>query len=512
MVRAGECAGLVPLEESRSPKGCYHLICTFARWRQSMKFLLPATVFLCVFLVHFVMHEFPSLPDRLQYLPDVPIAGVCAIVIGRLVATGRLSQIPLRYWIVFLCFLYVVVSGLILNEVSPGVVVGGIRFYFKYIPLFLLPFAFDYSPADAKRIFKMLSVLALIQIPLALRQRFSEYSGIVSGDVITGSLGSSTSLSLFAIGMIVYVVALFVDKRISLMRAVALGLLFILPATVNETKVTPIALALGTAGVLFARRHTVNSRQLVLVSVAGVVLLGAFVLAYDYLYRTPGGAGYIDFMSNKESVIDNYMLRGVGAKPFAIARDEDRKFVAKPVLKDKETWIGRFDAVRMPFTTLRSSDGVRFLLGLGLGNVSSTFGDGAHYIDLKFELGAMASTLSQLLWETGLLGAAFAILLLCMVASDSLALSSRDSPFAALAASWFGISLIILATLAYTNLILMPEITCLIAFLSGMVVVKSSGKRFDEPVRLVHRRPAGPALLARAVHQGRGASPRSNSL
>ena len=260
-----------------------------------MKFLLPASVFVSAFFVHFLMHEFPALPDRFQYLPDLPIVGLGAIVVIRLVASRRFSQIPIRYWLVMLCFLYVIVSGLILNEVSPDVVFGGIRFYFKYVPLFLLPFAFDYSQADIKRLFVLLAALALIQVPLAFRQRFSEFSHLATGDVITGSLGSSTSLSLFAIGMVVFLVALFVDKRVSLKLAVLLGLLFILPATINETKVTPIALGIGAAGVLFARRRVIDSRQLVLVSLAGAVLLGAFVLVYDRLYRAPGGAGVRGF-------------------------------------------------------------------------------------------------------------------------------------------------------------------------------------------------------------------------
>ena len=259
-----------------------------------------------------------------------------------------------------------------------------------------------------------------------------------------------------------------------------LGLLFMLPATLNETKVTPIALAVGTAGVLFARRRVLNTRQLALVSLAGMLLFGAFVLAYDRLYQTPDRAGYMEFMFDKKAVINGYMLRGVRAKPLAIARDDGPQLVGKPVLTDRETWIGRLDAVRMPFTVLLASDGIRFLLGLGLGNVSSTFGDGASYLDLKTELGAMGSTLTQLLWESGLLGTTIAILLLCMVARDSLILSSGDSPFATLAAAWFGVALVLLATLAYTNLILMPEITALVAFFSGLVISKSQPKRRGE--------------------------------
>ena len=420
-----------------------------------MKFLLPASVFLSVFFVHFMMDTFPSLPDRFQYMPDLAIAGVAAIVVARLVATRRFSRLPMRYWLAFLCFLYVIVAGLILNEVSPGVVFGGVRFYFKYVPLFLLPFAFDYSQADSKRLFVLVGALALIQIPLALHQRFFEYSDTISGDVITGSLGSSTSLSLFAIGMIIFVVALFLDTRVNLKAAIVLGLLFILPAAINETKVTPIALGIGAVAVLFARRHAISSRQLVLVSLAGSVLLGVFILAYDRLYRTPGGESYLEFMSDKKAVFDNYMLRGVKAKPFAIA-PEDRGIVGKPVLTDKATWIGRFDAVGMPFTVLGTRDGTRLLLGLGIGNVSSNFGDGGRYIDLKFKLGAMGSTLTQLLWETGLVGTFLAVVLLCMVAWDSLSLSVRDTPYATLGAAWFGVAAILLATLMYTNLILLP--------------------------------------------------------
>ena len=116
--------------------------------------------------------------------------------------TGRFVLIPLRYWLLFLGFPDVAISAAVVNGVSPDVTIGGIRFYFRYIPLFLLPFAFDYSDKDLRRLFILLVALALVQIPVAFKQRFIEYAKVVSGDVITGTLSLSTSLTLFCIGMI----------------------------------------------------------------------------------------------------------------------------------------------------------------------------------------------------------------------------------------------------------------------------------------------------------------------
>jgi hypothetical protein len=441
-----------------------------------LKFAFPATTFLAVLSLYFIMENYPSLPNRITYVPDAIIACVTGVVLLRLLITRRLVLVPLRYWLLFIGFVYVVVSGSILNAVRPDVTFAGVRFYFKYVPLFLLPFAFDYSDKDIKRLLTLLAGIALLQVPIAFRQRFFVFTDsktLGSGDVITGSLGGSGNLSLFLVGAIIMLTALYLDKHVSLKTAIVMAIVLILPATINETKVTPIALGVGALAVLFARRKSLNLRQLALVAVSGGLLLTLFVVVYDRMYmsKIPGSSGFVDFMSHPQSVLDRYSYKGMQANTSSLEREND--VVGIPYkLVDQNTWIGRFDSLAMPFQVLPARDGTQLMLGLGIGNVSSTFGSGGRYVYLKDQLGASMTTISQLIWETGVLGALLGIVLVTVFVKDALALSARQTEWRTLGAGWFGVSAIVLSTLAYSNFIEIPQISCLVAFFSGVVASK----------------------------------------
>jgi len=437
-----------------------------------VKFWLPASAFVSAFFVHFVMHEFPFLPTRFRYLPELAIALCAVVAIPRLVALRRFGLVPLRYWMVFFLFTYVVVSAAIINHVSSEVTFAGIRFYYRYVPLFLLPFAFDYAPRDVKRLFMLLIALMLIQLPVAFHQRFVEYAfDPQNGDVISGTLSLSTSLSLLSVGMITMVVALYISRHIGFKLAAALSLLFLLPATINETKVTPIALGIGVVAVLVARRQHLKVGQIAVMSLMGVLLLGVFVGVYDRMYASrTGTAGYLEFITSKEQVLDNYSVRGVNAKKLHLS-DKQNPLVAKPVrLTEQAKWIGRLDGVKMPFDVLLAQDASRFLLGLGIGSVSSDFGEGGRYRYLNRELAATGTTITQLMWETGLLGALLGIMLVSLFIRDAWVRSRIEDGTGDFGAGWFGIACVVLCTLPYANYIGVPEPTYLIAFFSGVVV------------------------------------------
>ncbi len=153
-----------------------------------MKLTLPLSIFVVTFLVGFVLQRFPGLPRQFIYIPDMVVGLVGSIVIVRIIATKRLGRVPLRYLLVFTAFCYVVVCGALVNGLAPGVLFAGLRTYFKYVPLFLIPFAYDYSRRDIEKLFVGLLVLALLQIPVALYERFDLYRGLPSGDVVTGTL------------------------------------------------------------------------------------------------------------------------------------------------------------------------------------------------------------------------------------------------------------------------------------------------------------------------------------
>ena len=225
-----------------------------------MKNLLPASALIAKFVIDLLKLEIPSLPARIMYLPDVIVVVVMLIVTVRLVATQRLFAVPLKYMMVFMGFCYVVVSAAAMNDVSPQVSFAGARNYFKYLPLFLIPFAYHFSAEDIRKQFVVVVGLALIQIPVTVRQRFFQFkaSDFASGDVITGTLGGSGLLSIFLVCTIIMIIAYYLGKRISLGRTIVLCLILLVPTTINETKVTPILLALGTLGLVFASTVSIN--------------------------------------------------------------------------------------------------------------------------------------------------------------------------------------------------------------------------------------------------------------
>lgn len=435
-----------------------------------MKFLLPASVFVAVFFNHYLMHEFPSLPNRFQYLSDLIIVAVGAVVILRVTLLRRVRLIPIGYWCAFLAFTYVVIASAIVNHVSPEITFAGIRFYFKYVPLFLIPIAYDYDARDVKRLWIMLIGLSLLQLPAALHQRFVEYRWDPSGDKIAGTLGLSTSLSLVLVAMITVSAALYIDKKISLKTALPLCLLLLLPASINETKITPIALGVGAAALLFVRRSVLDWRQMVVVGVVGCVLLGAFVVAYDRLYKAPAGShGFLDFISDPAHVVDGYSLRGIEAKADVLAH-ENPNLVARPFkLTEQNSWIGRVDSLKMPFKVLANSGGIRFFFGLGIGSVSSRFGDGGQYTYLADQLNATNTSMTQLMWETGFIGFLLCVFLMSLIVRDSLALSRSNNGWQTLGTAWFGVSVSVFFLQFYTNFIPLAELTCLFAFFSGLV-------------------------------------------
>ena len=437
-----------------------------------MKFLLPTGVFLAVFFVDLLMRTFPALPSSFKYLPDLSIAVSGAFAIAKIVLTGRVGLIPLRYWLLFLGFSYVAISAVVVNDVSPDVTIGGIRFYFRYVPLFLLPFAFDYSDKDLRRLFVLFVTLALVQIPVAFKQRFVEYTKERSGDLITGTLSLSTSLTLFCVGMIIVVLALYVDKRLSIRVAAPLGLLFLLPAAINETKVTPIALGIGAAAILLARGRRLKPSQFLILSLSGALLLGVFVGVYDHLYKRDGSGGYLDFITSPKDVLDGYSLRGVTAKNFELARDS--QLVANPVrLTEQATWIGRLDSVTMAFSILNRQDLPHLIFGLGIGSISSDFGTGGQYRYLSNELGATMTTVTQTLWETGLSGTFLSLLLVVCFTRDAWKGSRSQAMSGSFCLAFFGICCAVLLTLLYANYVLLYEATCLIAFFSAVAVRRS---------------------------------------
>ena len=427
-----------------------------------MKNVLPISLFI-------VLLSLKLLPGVFRWVPDILIGVIAVIVISR-VTINRSMKIPVVYLFVFSLFLLVVISGVILNQVSPDVIFAGVRTYFKYIPVFLLGMVYDYTKDDLKKQFIVLIVIGLLQVPLVFWQRFVQYRYTYSGDAITGSLNSSNSLSIMMIALVFMLIALFLQKHITFKTTFVLSFLLFLPTTLNETKVTPIFFVVGMVSLIFILRKNLSTKQIGIVMSGGFLFLIIFVSFYDKLYQRD--VGYIDLLSDKERMIDNYNLKGYEADANAVF-DRDKIIVGEIKLPERSE-LGRLDSILIPLNVLTDKGIPQLMFGLGIGNVISEFGKGGQYDYIKKPLFAGSTTITQLLWETGLLGACLFSIFVFLIGLDSLYLSKQTDIWGALAAGWFSITTIILFSLPYNTIFHINEIAILFFYYSGIVVFRNA--------------------------------------
>ena len=134
---------------------------------------------------------------------------------------------------------------------------------------------------------------------------------------------------------------------------------------------------MGGIGVIFAKRREINTKQIAFVGSIACVLCALFIGVYDRIYaeRDKNSDEYVAAMTSHDYLLGSYNLRGTRAKSFHIV-EKRSDMVAPPVhfaLRDGMN-VRRFDSLRMPFDSFLPDDFVRFFVGLGVGNVMSTFG------------------------------------------------------------------------------------------------------------------------------------------
>ncbi len=432
-----------------------------------MKNALPIILFLVLFLLNQTTVGLLGLPTTFLWSLEALIAAITVIIIARIIVRKSFN-VPLKYLLLSSAFFYVVVSGIILNDTSSLTVVAGIRTYFKYLPLLLLPLAFDYSTNDLKKQFIVLIILGLMQTPVALVQRFILYQNTDSGDGITGTLLLSGSLSIVLIGLIVIIFALYIKKLMSLKLFITLSIILLIPTTLNETKVTPILFITAFSALLFVLRKELTIKQLVAISGGGILLLVIFISAYNTFYSSGTDTKFVDKMS-KEQLIDNYAYHGYKADPKTILDKQTNIVGSIRELPTKE--MGRLDSIIIPINVLFNGDDVgKLFFGLGIGNVNSSRSN-AEYTYIN-ELGGAYTALAMLVWETGIIGALIFVLAIILIAVDSFSLAKKKGAWGAFSAGWFGVTLVILVTLIYNNMFHLNELPSLFGYFSSLIVIK----------------------------------------
>lgn len=413
---------------------------------------LTLSIFLAVTFSSYLT-DLHLLPKMTRFLPEA-LSGAAAVVVLLGGMGQRFQYVAPKYWLVFGAVALLIFCGIIANGVGAGPQIGGLRYYLRPLPLFFLPAIAAYTDAQLRQQLRLLLAVSIVQLPLAGYQRLTIWeAGRFTGDPVFGSLMISGIMSLFQIGVVCVLTALFVRKQIKLGLYVLLFLLVLMPTTINETKVTLLLLPIGLLGAVIIGAPPGAKHR---VAVGGILLMVAFgaifVPIYDYFNTkyNPYPVTIGDFFTNEKNV-GNYLETGAGVG----SRRE----------------AGRADALEIPLRRL-VRDPVQFVFGLGIGNASNS-NLGPQFTGEYYGLYGrytVASSTAAFLLEVGVGGVLLVLVFMALIFSDSLAVA-REAPgiMGPLAVGWSAITMVMTISLFYLPLHTNDTLSYLFFYFSGLM-------------------------------------------
>ena len=413
-------------------------------------------IFCCVMLNDFIIKIF-DLPGPLHFLPE---AMSLVVILYVLVAgtRNRFELVAPKYWLLFFAMAVIMLCGIINGAPGAGPVLSGARFYLRAVPMFFLAAVQPPTEEQLKRQCRWLLALALLQVPIAVYQRWVVQSEQrATGDDVMGTLMDSGILSLFLIGAVAVLTGLALRRRIGPGRFAMLAFTLLIPTSINETKVTVFFVPLAIIVTVMVAAERGKRLRILGLAFAGMVAIGMlFVPVYNMTQR------YNPFKTEKDIV--GFFT---DQKRFTRYLSSDVKGLG--TTKD----VRRGDAIVVPFQYL-VNDPVKLMFGLGLGAASpSTLGkdfEGSYY--RLFEKFLIVS-FSFFLLEVGVLGIVLIGALFWLLFRDTLAVARRDRSFiGAFAAGWSGVVAIFTLDVVYTVFHEFTSVTYLFWYYSGVVCAR----------------------------------------
>lgn len=418
--------------------------------------VLVYALFALVLTMEWLVNVLELLPRVVALSPEI-ISAFAMVIVALRLGRDREIIIPPKYILWFGMMVLVIVAGIAVSTVQPGAAFAGLRTYFRYAPIFLLPIVYHFSDDQIKKQLKFLLFFALLQFPVTAHQKITAPNA--SGDHMVGTIGVSSLLSIFLICAIAMLTALLVKKTIRLKHYIPLTMLLFLPTTLNETTGTLFLLPLAfVLPVILAPGQRNKLRLLIPIGAFGALVIGIFVVTYNTEYgdRWGGNVGASIF----EGGAIEFLYRG--ATSDTTTRDAEGSMAA----------IGRLDSVVMPFRL--DSDPVTLTVGNGIGNVSKSFhelldGDMAEQAVLY---GVDFTAATKLLWELGVIGLALSFLFYWFIFSDARTLAARQDFSGAIALGWASVIPILAASMFYRNITDSTVIGYTMWYMSGYIVGK----------------------------------------
>ncbi len=411
---------------------------------QFLVYLLFASIFLLDFL-----ERYDFIVRQMTWIPEL-LSMVALLIVLLRASRQKVVFISFPYLILFLMIGLHILLGVILNNTPLFALFSGIRAYFRYLPFFLLPAVFAFSETDMAKQLKLLLIFSILQLPVALYQRFIESAGLLTGDYVGGTLQNPAHLSTYLLCAVSFVIAFYLKKRLSLGQFCILLVILFLPTTLNESKGSLILLPFALlAPVFFLGRGKKRLKNLMGIGLIGIVFLSVFIPVYDHFMKPRWGYGIVEFFTTEGRVLG---------------------YLKKSERKIEEGKEGRIDSIILSYEAL-SKDPVKLVFGFGIGNVSKSFlGDkfAGEYNETYGEL--KGPTLPHLLWEIGYLGAAFMIVFCFLILRDALYLRNQPGLVSAIGLGWASVMIVFMVALMYKNMIYSNVLGYLSWYFSGYVM------------------------------------------
>ena len=403
---------------------------------------------------------------------------IALLIVGRSIILRHWEQPPRYVWLLVALFL-VCLIGLVAEAVSPGPLVSGLRNFFKFFPLLLLPAVYDFSDKQLKVLLGTFLSMAALQVPVAYFQRFVQFSDRMhTGDPITGTVTVSSSLTMTLCLAIALVITLYVHRKIALSLTLVLFCYLAAPTVINETKATMLLLPVAILGPFFLARG-VEEKWRKAVPILGICFFGLVVFAVIYntmIEARWGGRAVTDFFTG--AGYEDYLYRGSQQGDFVYS-------------------IGRLDSMILPVKVF-ADNWMQLFFGLGIGNVSPSplAGMEGAYVELGKELGFGMTAIGNLIWETGLIGLVLYLLLFVLIWRDSrrCAKLDHDSDSSWYCTWWSTCIVIFVFGLAYKSVLQFNEVGYMVFFWSGVIVARYWRLRNSSDSTLATQKQTAPRL------------------
>jgi hypothetical protein len=414
---------------------------------------LVTALFVQILVVEYLIKSRGLLHPYAILLPEV-LSGIAMLVVLVRIMGGARVAFDWRYGVFLALLLFTLVVGYTVQDVPDGAMLAGARSYIKFLPFFLLPAVHRFTPKQLHAQLVLLLVLAMLQTPLAVYQRFVEFaSSMHTGDPVKGTLTTSSAMSLFMLAAIGGAVSFYLRGRLSLKTLLALCAWLFLPTTINETKATllllPFAL-LVPAMVMPGKGQRL--RKVAPILGVGFVAVTAFVLVYNYLIQFRQYAGPIGEYFTGEGL--HYLYTG--------AANTD------------EINIGRFDSIEIALDHT-SQDPLKLAFGYGAGNVSESFLPefAGQYWSYFTRFGVSQTQITTFLWEVGVVGLVVYLYFFALVARDALTLARSSDAEALLGQIWTVAMIIMTFGLVYKAVFSMNDLGYPFWYFSGVVASRA---------------------------------------